>query len=338
VLCEPRLDRQDLRQVLTDIDAREAEALEDADGRVSAATPWSLWAAEPNSPDTHARWHTPVAGRHRDRLRLRPQHLMSALASVLSAPVRAGIWGDEPSTAVSGVGALLERIRKEWGHDDQGAWTESPRPRWGRRVAVSSPSDQAAVCLYFEGPGAGSPDWTAFDLLVSSFGGGFRSPLVQVVRSERGLSYDAHASIQPGRSHSWAMISGAPRSSQTGLFVDAVEEAWKRHTTQFMANEQLQSVVRYLRGTDMVAQETARARLGHAMRALALGTTPLTPVERSRELLSVDSAGWGRVALADPFVAERFTLIAACHRGAAQRGWGARWDRRLEPLRITSLR
>ncbi len=335
MLCSARWSLDELDQLRDDLLARDAGVMEHAEGRASSALPFALFGTT-GSPETESDdrlgWVQPIAGRRRDRRRWSRTRLSRALGRILSAPVICGAWGDEPESLRPALQRLLERVRQTWPEDPTDAWPQAPAVQPGRQVVMSSTGDQASVLIYFRGPPVSDPHYDAFKLMVHAFGDGFQSPLVQTVRSDRGLSYDVHASTSAGTTDSLATIAGAPRSGEVGVFIDAVVDAWDRHVEAGWTEARRASVLRYVEGSDLVAHETARARLNIGLRRLLMRVPVQTLPERREALEAVTAAQWASMVEMCPVTPEQWVLIAACRRGVRQSGWTDRWRQRLVPL------
>lgn len=340
MLCTPAWSLDELDQLRDDLLARDAGAMEHAEGRASSALPFALFGttdAPDQEPADRLGWVQPVAGRRRDRRRWSRTRVSRALGRILSAPVVCGAWGDEPDALRPALQRLLDRVRQSWPEDPTDAWPQAPAVQPGRQVVMSSIGDQASVLMYFRGPSVADPMYNAFKLMVHAFGDGFQSPLVQTVRSDRGLSYDVHASTSAGTTDSLATIAGAPRSGEVGAFIDAVVDAWTRHVDAGWNGARRASVLRYIEGSDLVAHETARARLNIGLRRLLMRVPPQTLQERREAMEAVTVEQWEQMIEVCPVSREQWVLIAACRRGVRQTGWTDRWREGLIPLSVRQV-
>jgi predicted Zn-dependent peptidase len=340
MLCAPSWSTDELEQLRDDLLARDAGAMEHAEGRASSALPFALFGTATNlddEPDERIGWVQPIAGRRRDRRRWTRTRLSRALGRILSAPAVCGAWGDEPAQLRPALERLLQRVRGAWPEDAANSWRQAPAVIPGRQVVMSSTGDQASVLIYFRGPPVTDPLYPAFNLMVHAFGDGFQSPLVQTVRSDRGLSYDVHASASPSTTDSLATISGAPRSGEVGAFIDAVRDAWDRHVDAGWNDTRRTSVLRYIEGTDLVSHETARARLSIGLRRVLMNVAPQTLAERRDALDAVTRTQWDSLVETCPISREEWVLVAACRRGIRQTGWTERWRDGLMPLSVRQV-
>jgi predicted Zn-dependent peptidase len=293
-LVSPRPAPGLLRQVLAESRSQWRMMLETPGGRVEAVSGLGLY------PETA--WGTSVLRMHaalrRDEVAAR---LESLRAAVWGGSWVLGIAAEDPTRWVDAWSAAAASLRRRWPARAHALPVLRPCLRGGLAVGTGA-GMQASLRVLGPAPDQDAAVWPAARVGVECLGGGFATPLLRRVRSERGLCYDIQTRLLEGAGGEtlWE-LSGSPASREVAALWAESRRAWD----ELVGGLQEEDVARARRSLHVRAlsrSETAVGRLEQAVAAVGRGQAWDQPWVRAAQLQVQDrsavraglaSWGWG---------------------------------------------
>ena len=318
-LVDPADDADELESLLDEIDERQLCDLEDPGSLVSRGVPVALWEG--------TAWETPAEGTARTRRTLTRSLIRTHRPTILGSQLIVGIAAEDPGEVLPSVRAFIETFRAAG--TEPLPFSARPEPAWGTTHLYPFDADQGAVTVLAEAPRAKGELWAAAALHSTFFGEGFRSPLIDAMRSRDGLSYEIGWHLIPELESGVHVFRAFPESGNITRALDVVGECWKEWAAQEIPAEALARAKSAFIGSRLIALETVERRMTTAVRARRLGL----PVTRLWELPGrVAELNAGEVAGAAAsfgWATGRRVTVAAARGGAAASQWA---DSELGPV------
>ncbi|GER65673.1 peptidase M16 [Weizmannia acidilactici] len=128
-------------------------------------------------------------------------------------------------------------------------------------LARKKETEQAHLCLGFEGKAIGSED--IYDLIVLNniLGGSMSSRLFQNVREQRGLAYSVYSYHTAYKDSGILTIYGGTGASQLDELFDTVLETLKTLKTKGVTEKEVQNSKEQLKGSLMLSLESTNSRM-----------------------------------------------------------------------------
>lgn len=158
------------------------------------------------------------------------------------ANIELGVWGDLDT---AGMKAKIEKLFSDWAVE-QPPVPEFPKVRGqaapGTYLAVKKDVTQTFFSIGQLGGEFKDKDYPALVIMADILGGGFRSRLVERVRTKMGNAYDIGAGWDANYDHpGWFEISGGTKSLSTVETFQAIQEEVDRIRTSEVTEEELKT-------------------------------------------------------------------------------------------------
>jgi len=195
-------------------------------------------------------------------------------------------------TTVEEAFVAAGRVFDSWGRGPVPvpAVVEPPAPT--RRVVIVNKPDavQTEIRVGHLGIPRNDPDYLAFDLAVKILGGQGGNRLQWVLRSERGLTYDASADIQALKEAGDFAAETSTRTETTAEALRIVIDEINRMQREPVSSRELASAQAYLAGSFPLTIETPDAIAAQVLNVLFY-QLPLTEIETYRERVNAITPG-----------------------------------------------
>ena len=208
-----------------------------------------------------------------------------------------GVWGDFDTADMK---AKIEKLFSDW-TVEQPPVPEFPKvgrsPTPGTYLAVKKDVTQTFFSIGQLGGQFNDKDYPALVIMADILGGGFRSRLVQRVRSKMGNAYDIGANWDANYDHAGLFeISGGTKSLSTVETFQAIREEVDRIRTSEVTEEELKAAKDTALNSLVFAYDTRAKTLGRMLTYAYYGYPPDFIEQYQKALEAVTRADVLRVA------------------------------------------
>ena len=213
------------------------------------------------------------------------------------ANIELGVWGDFDT---AGMKAKIEKLFSDWAVE-QPPVPEFPKVRGqaapGTYLAVKKDVTQTFFSIGQLGGEFKDKDYPALVIMADILGGGFRSRLVERVRTKMGNAYDIGAGWDANYDHpGWFEISGGTKSLSTVETFQAIQEEVDRIRTSEVTEEELKTAKDTALNSLVFAYDTRAKTLGRMLTYEYYGYPPDFIEQYQKALEAVTRADVLRVA------------------------------------------
>ncbi len=130
-----------------------------------------------------------------------------------------------------------------------------------QKLARQKDTEQAHLCIGFNGLPVGHPDIYSLIILNNILGGSMSSRLFQEVREQRGLAYSVfsyHSSYQDG---GLLAIYGGTGNNQLDLLFETIQETVRKLKEDGITTKELQNSKEQMKGSLMLSLESTNSRM-----------------------------------------------------------------------------
>ncbi|WP_199426041.1 M16 family metallopeptidase [Thermaerobacillus caldiproteolyticus] len=130
-----------------------------------------------------------------------------------------------------------------------------------QKLARQKDTEQAHLCIGFNGLPVGHPDIYSLIILNNILGGSMSSRLFQEVREQRGLAYSVfsyHSSYQDG---GLLAIYGGTGNNQLDLLFETIQETIRKLKEDGITEKELQNSKEQMKGSLMLSLESTNSRM-----------------------------------------------------------------------------
>ncbi|CAM3705475.1 M16 family metallopeptidase [Mesobacillus zeae] len=166
------------------------------------------------------------------------------------------IAGNVPETFISDAEKLFGSYEAGKGHAEQ------PKPSFhSNRVSRKKETEQAHLCLGFEGLQIGHKDIYSLIVLNNVLGGSMSSRLFQEVREQRGLAYSVFSYHSAYLDSGVVTIYGGTGAKQLDVLYETVHETLSKLTADGITEKELNNSKEQLKGSLMLSLESTNSRM-----------------------------------------------------------------------------
>ena len=310
-VTQPSDDPEELASLLDEIDERQRCDLEDPGALVSGGVPVALWHGTP--------WEVPPQGSLDSRRRLTRDLVRTRRRSILGSELIVGIAAEAPGQVWPAVRRFVDELRSHG--TDPIPFATRPDPSWGTTHVYPFDADQGAVTVLSEAPACDGPIWAAAALHSAFFGEGFRSPLVDAMRSRDGLSYEVSWHLIPERESGVHVFRAFPESGNVTRVMDVVRACWDEWAGKQIQEEVLARAKSSFIGGRLIALETVERRMTTAVSARRLGLSVSRLWELPQRVASLSATEVSGAASSFGWATGRSATVAAVRDGARSSQW-----------------
>ncbi|KOO46568.1 M16 family metallopeptidase [Priestia koreensis] len=129
------------------------------------------------------------------------------------------------------------------------------------KLARKKDTEQAHLCLGFEGLAIGSKDVYSLIVLNNVLGGSMSSRLFQDVREQRGLAYSVFSYHSSYRDNGLVTIYGGTGSNQLDVLYDTIQDTLNELKDKGITDKELNNSKEQLKGNLMLSLESTNSRM-----------------------------------------------------------------------------
>ncbi|WP_315905710.1 pitrilysin family protein [Priestia koreensis] len=159
--------------------------------------------------------------------------------------------------------SFVQEIEKYFGeYTSQHKPQQAEKPTFfTEKLARKKDTEQAHLCLGFEGLAIGSKDVYSLIVLNNVLGGSMSSRLFQDVREQRGLAYSVFSYHSSYRDNGLVTIYGGTGSNQLDVLYDTIQDTLNELKDKGITDKELNNSKEQLKGNLMLSLESTNSRM-----------------------------------------------------------------------------
>ncbi|MDQ0156765.1 M16 family metallopeptidase [Robertmurraya andreesenii] len=159
--------------------------------------------------------------------------------------------------------SFISEVEKYFGSYEGGKYeqTEEKPIFHTNRIARKKDTEQAHLCIGFEGLQVGHEDIYSLIVLNNVLGGSMSSRLFQDVREQKGLAYSVFSYHSAFQDTGIVTIYGGTGAKQLDLLFDTIQETLEKLKAEGITDKELRNCKEQLKGSLMLSLESTNSRM-----------------------------------------------------------------------------